>query len=110
MADCEGKRRQTKAKNKIDKTMIEYMRFVCKEKAFGDIEEERAITDYLVYFTQEIGSIADSLRNPAAHSNIMKCEKAEVCGNYIIKVKKILKHCIEKIDVDIINKLQNTLN
>ena len=40
----------------------------------------------------------------------MKCEKAEVCGNYIIKVKKILKHFIEKIDADKLNKLQNVLS
>jgi hypothetical protein len=94
-----------KAKNKIDKTMIEYMQYICKDDAFGDIEEDRAINDYLVYFTQEIGSIAESLRNPAAHANIMKCEKAEVCGNYIIKVKKILKHFLEKIDMSKFNNL-----
>ena len=104
LLDFNEKQRQAKSKNKVDKTMIEYMRYICKEDAFGDIEEERAITDYLVYFTQEIGSIADSLRNPAAHANIIKCEKAEVCGNYIIKVKKILKHFLEKIDLD---KLKN---
>ena len=88
-----------------DKTMIDYIRFICKEEAFGTIEEERAITDYIVYFTQEIGSIADSLRNPAAHANIIKCEKAEVCGNYIIKVKKILMHFLEKIDVSKLKEL-----
>ena len=73
------------------------MRYICQDDAFGDIDEERAITDYLVYFTQEIGAIADSLRNPAAHANIMTYKKAEVCGNYIIKVKKILKHFLEKL-------------
>jgi hypothetical protein len=97
LLDSNEKQRQAKYKNKIDKTMVDYMRYICKEGAFGDIEEERAITDYLIYFTQEIGSIADSLRNPAAHANIMKCEKAEVCGNYIIKVQKLLINFLNKL-------------
>jgi hypothetical protein len=99
------KQGHAKSKNKVDKTVIDYMKYICKDNAFGDIQEERAITDYLIYFTQEIGAIADSLRNPAAHANTMKCEKAEVCGNYIIKVKKILKHFIEKIDMSKFNNL-----
>jgi TPR repeat protein len=94
------------AKNKIDKTMIDYIRFICKEESFGYLEE-RAISEYIIYLTQEVGSIADSLRNPASHSEIMKCARAEVCGNYVVKVKKILRHFLEKIDIDKFNELLN---
>ena len=100
----EKNRRQ--AKNKIDKTMIEYISYISKEESFGYLEE-RAISEYIIYLTQEVGSIADSLRNPASHSEIMKCARAEVCGNYVIKVKKILMHFLEKIDIDKFNELLN---
>ena len=50
--------------------MIDYIRFICKEEAFGTIEEDRAITDYIVYFTQRV----DRLEVLALLSNIVVVE------------------------------------
>ena len=58
---------------------------------------EREITDYIISLTQEVKSIADSLRNPAAHDQSMKIQKAEGCGNHIIKVQKILIKFLGKL-------------
>ena len=96
----------------IDNQMLEYLTNIFKEDAFGKFEQEvnyciisktqkekseQEIIDYIVSLTQEIESIADSLRNPAAHDQSMKIQKAEVCGNYIIKVQKLLFGFLSKL-------------
>ena len=77
--------------------MLDYLNSIFKEDAFGEAKREREITDYIISLTQEVKAISDSLRNPAAHSETMKCQKAEVCGNYIIKVQRLLIDFLEKI-------------
>lgn len=86
------------AKGQIDKTMFDYLQTLFDRKVFASSNREREITDYIISLYQEVKTISDSLRNPAAHSEIMKCKRAEVCGNYIIKVKKLLIHFLEKIN------------
>jgi tetratricopeptide (TPR) repeat protein len=81
----------------VDQTMLDYLNSIFKEDAFGEAKREREITDYIISLTQEVTSIADSLRNPAAHSETMKCQKAEACGNYIIKVQRLLIDFLEKV-------------
>ena len=81
----------------VDQTMLDYLNSIFKEDAFGEAKREREITDYIIYLTQEVISIADSLRNPAAHDQSMKIKKAEDCGNYIIKVKKLLFGFLSKL-------------
>lgn len=87
------------AKGQIDKTMFEYLNALFKKDAFARSNRECEITDYIISIYQEVKTIADSLRNPAAHSEIMKCKRAEACGNYIIKVKKLLIRFLEKINI-----------
>ena len=82
----------------VDQQMLEYLNSIFKEDAFGEAMREREITDYIISLTQEVKSIADSLRNPAAHDQAMKIHKAEVCGNYIIKVQRILIDFLEKVE------------
>ena len=74
----------------IDSTMVSYLSSIFKDDAFSQDNREREITDYVVMLTQEVTAIADSHRNPAAHSSTMTCNKAEACGNSIIKVQKLL--------------------
>lgn len=81
----------------VDQTMLDYLNSIFKEDAFGEAKREQEITHYIIFLTQEVKSIADSLRNPAAHDQSMKIQKAEVCGNYIVKVQKILINFLEKI-------------
>ena len=84
-------------KGQIDRTMYEYLSSVFRADAFDNVNLEREITDYIISVHQEVKSIANSLRNPAAHSEIMRCKQAETCGNYLLKVKKLLIHFLEKL-------------
>ena len=81
----------------IDQTILDYLNSIFKKDAFGEAKREREITDYIISLTQEVKAISDSLRNPAAHDQAMKIQKAEVCGNYIIKVQRLLIDFLEKI-------------
>ena len=92
-----AERKGESAKPSIDASMLSYLQTLFKKDAFGEAKWEREITNYIVSLTQEVKSIADSFRNPAAHADAMKCQKAEVCGNYIIKVRRLLIDFLEKI-------------
>ena len=83
----------------IDKPMLDYLKSIFDKDSFGDLDLDRAITDYIVDLSTEIKSITDSFRNPAAHSNVMSCSKAEACANALIKAKKIICKFVEKIKV-----------
>ena len=85
------------ARSSIDPTMLDYAKSIFDEDAFGNVDLDRAITDYLVDLATEIKTITDSFRNPAAHANVMSYEKAETCANYLIKAKKLICKFVEKI-------------
>lgn len=84
-------------KGQIDRTMYEYLNSIFRAGMFASSNRKEEITDYVISIYQEVKSIADSLRNPAAHSEIMRRKRAEVCGNYLIKVKKLLIHFLDKL-------------
>ena len=84
-------------RSSIDPTMLDYAKSIFDEEAFGNVDIDRAITDYLVDLATEIKTITDSFRNPAAHANVMSYEKAETCANYLIKAKKLICKFVEKI-------------
>lgn len=94
------------SKYMIDQQMFDYLNSIFKEDSFGEAKREREITDYIICLTQEVKSIADSLRNPAAHDQAMKIHKAEVCGNYIIKVQRILIDFLEKVKINYTENLK----
>ena len=75
-----------------------------KKDAFSLSNRPTAIVDYIISIAQEVKTISDSLRNPAAHSSSMKCNRAELCGNYILKVQKLLIHFLDKICPEEIHK------
>ena len=84
-------------RSSIDPTMLDYAKSIFDEDVFGNVDLDRAITDYLVDLATEIKTITDSFRNPAAHANVMSYEKAETCANYLIKAKKLICKFVEKI-------------
>lgn len=104
IADDMGIVKSNKYELKIDETMASYLDRLFKLDAFSSENRNREIQHYIISLCQEVKSIADSFRNPSAHTNIMKYHRAEVCGNYIIKVKKLLRNFIDKIDVDQLKK------
>lgn len=56
------------------------------------------LKDYLMRLSQKMTQFTFDIRNPAAHSSIMPLWQAEICGNEIILVKKILKDFMSKIN------------
>ena len=53
----------------------------------------------LISFNSEVAQVCITYRNRAAHSDIMTHDNAAECGATIIKVKKVLRVFVEKIDV-----------
>ena len=92
---------QKSVKKMIDAPMLEYAKTIFREDAFGDVDIDRAITDYLFDLATEMKTITDSFRNPAAHSDVMSYKRAETCADYLFKDKKILCKFIEKIKPEI---------
>lgn len=90
---------QTHATHTLDRAMLAYLDTLFSEDAFGT-QRAREIYGYILSLAQEVKTIADSLRNPAAHNAPMKCAKAEACGNYLIKTRRLLAGFLEKIRPD----------
>ena len=77
--------------------MLEYLEGIFSEDAFSDAYRKREIEDYIIKLSQEVKSIARSLRNDAAHVCLMSHAKAEACGNVLIKVQKLIGKFLEKL-------------
>ena len=83
----------------IDKTMLDYLDYIFGTHTFDENMRTEEINKYIVSLVDDLWTISELYRNPAAHSRKMDCKKAEACGDYIIKVKKLLIHFLEKIDI-----------
>lgn len=87
-----------KGRNEIDRTMLDYLDFSFGDNDFkGDLRMQE-INKYILSLVDDLWTISELYRNPAAHSRKMDCKKAEACGDYIIKVKKLLIHFLEKLE------------
>ena len=86
----------------VDATMLRYLKTITKEGAFGKVDGERAMTDYLFYLSDTVGTLAERFRNPAAHDVVMSRNHAEICGNYLIKVQKLIGKFLEKLKPEVI--------
>ena len=84
----------------VDATMLQYLKTIVKEDAFVGINADREMTDYLFYLSETVATLADRFRNPAAHKNVMSHAHAEECGNYLIKVEKLLGKFLEKLNIE----------
>lgn len=82
----------------IDKTMLDYLDYIFGTHTFDENIRTEEINKYIVSLVDDLWTISELYRNPAAHSRKMDCKKAEACGDYIIKVKKLLIHFLEKIE------------
>lgn len=81
----------------LDSSMIDYLDFALKKDAFNEGERRVAITNFILSLADSVYTIAEQHRNAAAHTEVIKCRRAEICGDYIIKVQKILCKFVEKI-------------
>jgi hypothetical protein len=76
--------------------MVEFADELFKEDAFSLANREKEIVNYLVDLAADVRDIK-KIRNPAAHSDTMTCAQAEVCGDYLIKVRKLICNILSKI-------------
>lgn len=80
----------------ISKYAIEFANELFKEDAFSENNREKEIVNYLIDLATDVKDIK-KIRNPAAHSDTMTCAQAEVCGDYLIKVRKLICNILSKI-------------
>lgn len=55
------------------------------------------VENYFVRLATQMNQLTFNIRNPAAHSDIMPIWQAEICGNEIIKVRKVLKDFMDHL-------------
>lgn len=87
---------QSEDKLIIDETMIDYLDSNFSKDAFDEVTRREDIKEYVCSLVDDLKTVANLYRNPAAHSRKMGCKMAEECGNYILKVKKLLIKFLEK--------------
>lgn len=61
------------------------------------LADRQTLENYFVRLARRMNQFTFDIRNPAAHSDIMPFWQAEICGNEIIMVRKILKDFLSKI-------------
>ena len=55
---------------------------------------------FITNFCDDCNDICEIYRNKAAHSDIISHDKAADCGAHLIKVKKMIREFVEKIDFE----------
>ena len=81
----------------IDKHMVDYANELFSAGAFDRANRKKEIVNYLVDLSNAVGEIAYQYRNPAAHGDVMQMQKASACGDYLIKVRKLIYGFMSKI-------------
>lgn len=89
-------RKQGRGITTISKYVIEFANELFRDDAFSENNREKEIVNYLIDLATDVKDIK-KIRNPAAHSDTMTCAHAEVCGDYLIKVRKLICNILSKI-------------
>ena len=79
----------------VDQDFVKYFNCICKKQFKND-----EINKFLWDFGKECDDICYTYRNKAAHSDIIMYNTAANCGEDLIKVKKLIRDFLEKIDVE----------
>lgn len=75
-----------------------FLEYVCKICNCQSVSERYRLEKYFISLSRRMSQFSFDVRNPAAHSDIMPIWQAEICGNEIIKVRRVLKEFMERID------------
>ena len=81
----------------IDKHMLAYANELFSKEAFSSANRKKDIVNYLIDLSNAVGQIAYEYRNPAAHGDVMVKDKASACGDYLIKVRKLIYGFLSKV-------------
>lgn len=107
MSDGSGKRRAARSVASRHRDRVHYVRTISRymtdydqravfQGGFNGDNSEKEIVNYLIDLATDVYVIMRA-RNPGAHADIMPMYKAEACNDYLIKVRKLLCHFLEKI-------------
>lgn len=88
----------------INKHMVAYADYLFKADAFSVEDRLADIVNFLIDFSVDVNDIKN-IRNPSAHGEVMSCSHAEQCGDYLIKVKRIIGGLLDKIDMEALGQL-----
>ena len=88
----------------VDTTILDYFEKISKSE---QLDSRKELIMYLVDLCNEVTSISDSFRNKSAHTTKITCGMANVCANYLIKVKKMIKNFVDIIDMNEFNEIVN---
>ena len=80
----------------IDPHIAAYADELFKDTAFTAENRKEEIKSFMIGLSEDVECIRDK-RNPAAHSCTMRKSDAELCGDYLIKVRKLLCSLLDKI-------------
>ena len=82
--------------NEINKHVLAYVKEIFKDDIFEYAHYDSDLSNYLLDLANDTRTIIDR-RNPSAHGAFMSISEAEVCANYLMKVKKVIYRFISKI-------------
>lgn len=82
--------------NTVNRHMLKYAKQIFSEDAFSFDHFDEEVANYLVDLANDTKTIMDR-RNPSAHGAFMSIDEAEVCADYLIKVKKVIYNFMKKI-------------
>ena len=80
----------------IDPVMLEYARLLFREDAFENMDFDEGVINYLIDLDEDVNYIK-GFRNSADHGTVVNHTHAEVCGDALIKVYRIIGNFLDKI-------------
>ncbi len=92
----DGSAGEKRLERPLNKHIIEYVDSLFTKAAFDKANREQEIKDYLTELAADVNFIRKH-RNPAAHGKKMTRKHAEICGDYLIRVKKIICGFLSKV-------------
>ena len=85
-----------KGERTISRYIADYADLLFAKDAFSKGNRQRDIVNYLIDLAHEVYMVKQH-RNSAAHGGTMSCSEAEVCGDYLIKVRRLIYGFLSKI-------------
>jgi len=87
-------------KKSISDDFLDY----CQNVLFkGSFKDQKELTEYLRDFVNGVEDII-LIRNPSTHDEVMDIIRVEACGDLLLKVKKMIYHLLEKINLTELEK------
>ena len=82
--------------NRINKHLLAYAKEIFNKESFSLDNFDYELANFLMDLACDTKTIMDR-RNPSAHGEFMSIDEAELCADYLIKVKKVIYNFMCKI-------------